>query len=896
MTTLRMPCLVLGFALLLCPAAHAREVAPLTFISPEPVVSPIETRDFTYEGYKNYWSRDAWQWNSARGLFLQSQQSPEAALWAMEEEIGRQFMLEELWVQPGFMKALQERDFTLLERPTAETVTAAAVSDLLITFTDQDTLGIEFIAKLPEDKQFRRNRAFYLEGTGGRVFVLASHSAEELARLKALVLDTLAVLKQYDFHQGLAGVTTNHLMITPGAGHNPFELISLARSMGCAWMMVNGYNDWMLAGPAHRALEEVKDPFVFVSGQNVTDGAMYGLERYPDVQDNTVEQCLDWAKEMGGHYFANLAAADGANAGRFQGYLLSGPEDRERIEQLDAPFVARAGDIYRDAPPTMVVFLEKGAELTQGSLLSAIDSKRAVAIYPEGVVVGPKAFRTAIQLLLLEGAVLDGRVNGMLHIEARIEDGRLKIALGSRTGQMLEANFTVTPGAGIRFQEGGHTVKSCTSIAPGPAATTSEIPVYFNEAASGHNNLVGIQGTVKPADAAPDEAPVPFRALASINLPPVVRFHTLRYDVPGPITYPISLWNSTNTSSMDLVVVVKKKDSGETVYRTERRVAAAPWQETRDSMEFTLPAGDYAVEVSALGVTTIGQLAVREAPGEVIVREEDLDGDGIPEVIMENDQVRVAVLKEGGRVIEYILKATGENLFFKLWPETPPLHGTPGDTRSFYPFGGLEEFIGYPYIGGHIQFQHGIVQATGNRARVRVWANMHGSNISKVYTLYAGGPLLEAAYEFRDMTPSITTFGINPLFELGPSTGPEDHYYFPEGTLVETRPELERYYGRACFPKEGWAAGSDPEAHTSLVIGYPVNDAVYLHLWNNHPNNTPTPYFYTELQPWIQFDHGTTTYFTYYILGGTEDWKQLLETFRNSGLVTTRTNPEPWDY
>ncbi len=885
--------LIAGSAAMLLPSlASAPELATLTPPAGFAAADAVETRDFTFGGYKNYWSRDAWAWNSARGLFLQSRQTPEAALWALEEELGRQFMLEELWVQPGFMKALMEKDMLLLERPGVESFSASPQGDLFVAVTDQDPLGAELIAKLPEDKQFRRNRAFYLDDTGGRVFVLASHSAEELARLKTLVLDTLGVLKQYDFHRGLAGVTTNHLMITPGAGHNPFDLISLARSMGCGWIMVNGYNDWMLAGPVNRALAEVKDPFVFVSGQNVTEGAMYGLERYPDVQDNTVEQCLAWAKEKGGHYFASLGSADGPNAANFQGFLLSGPGDQARIEALDAPFIAPVGDLYREAPPTMVAFLEKGAELTQQSLLAAIESKRAVAIYPEGVVVGPKALRAAIQFLLLEGTVLEERINGILNIEASIKDGVLNIALGSRSGQNLAANFTVTPSAGVRFQEGGHLVKSCTSIAPDPPTSASEIEVFFNGSASGRNNLVGIQGTVNTAG----EPPVPFHALASIKIPRVVSFHTLRYDVPGPITYPISLWNSSKATSMDLAFVVKKKGSGEEVHRTERQVAAMPWQETRESVEATLPAGDYIVEASALGVTTTGQLALREAPGEVSVREEDQDGDGIPEVIMENDRVRVAVLKEGGRVIEYILKETGENIFFKLWPKTPPLHGTPGDTRSFYPFGGLEEFIGYPYIGGHIQYNHEIVQATGNLARVRVWANMHGSKIGKVYTLYAGGPVLEAAYQFQEMTPSIATFGINPLFELGPSTGPEDHYYFPEDTLVETRPEIARYYGRACFPKEGWAAGSDPEARTSLVIGYPVNDAVYLHLWNNHPDNTPTPYYYTELQPWIQFDHGTTTYFTYYVLGGTEEWTQLLETFRSSGLVTSRVNSEPWSY
>lgn len=877
--------------LLLQSAVPARELATLAPPALALSKEPVAIKNLSFEGYKNYWSRDAWQWNSARGLFLQSQQSTEASLWAMEEEIGRQFMLEELWVQPGFLNALLARDFTTLERPAAEAVSAAA-GDLLIAVTDQDALGADLIARLPEDKQFRRNRAFYLEDTNGRVFVLASHSAEELARLKALVLDTLAVLKQYDFHRGLAGVTTNHLMITPGAQHNPFELISLARDMGCDWIMVNGYNDWMLASPVNRALKEVQDPFVFVSGQNVTDGAMYGLERYPDVQDNTVEQCLDWAKEKGGHYFANLAAADGPNASRFQGYLLSGPGDQERIEKLDAPFLARAGDIYREAPPTMVVFLDQGVPISQESLLAAIESKRAVAIYPEGVVVGPKALRTAVQLLLLESKVLSERIQGPVGVDAKFKNGALTVSVTNRTAEPLTGALTLLPGAGLKPVAGSEPDEKVMHMIPGQTTRVMSEYLTFTPLSSGRNNLVGIHGTVN----APGAAPVPFHALASIKIPRVVSFHTLRYDVPGLVTYPLSLWNSSNTAEVDLTFVIKKKDSNEEVHRTERKIAAAPWQETRDTVAFTLPAGDYIVEAIALGVTTTGQLALREAPGEVSVHEEDLDGDGIPEVIMENDAVRVSVLKEGGRVVEYILKETGENLFFKLWPKTPPLHGTPGDTRSFYPFGGLEEFIGYPYIGGHIQYHHEVVQATGNRARVKVWANMHGSKISKIYTLYGGGPVLEAAYEFQDMTPTIATFGINPLFELGPSTGPEDHYYFPEDTLVETRPELARYYGRACFPKEGWAAGSDPEARTSLVIGYPVNDAVYLHLWNNHPNNTPTPYYYTELQPWIQFDHGTTTYFTYYVLGGTEDWKSVLDTFRGSGLVTTRTRSEPWDY
>lgn len=852
---------------------------------------PMGVQQFTFDGYKNYWARDAWQWNTARGLFAQSQQTPEAALWSMEAEIGKALMLEELWVQPGFIQQLAGRAFTLLERPSDADFWTATASTLLVSTTDQDAVGKALVAKLPEEWQFRRNRAFYLEDGDGLVFVLACHTPEELTRLKALVEDTLAVVRQYDFHRGLAGVTSNYIHITPDIGRNPFELIQIARSLGCDWMSVDGYNDWMVVEPTRRALAEVGDPFLIISGQGVSDGAMYGLERYPDVQDNTVEQCLQWAEEHGGFYLANLSAADGDYASRFQAFLAGSPTDVARIQALDAPFLTRAGDIDRNVPPTTVVFLEKGTALTQESLFAAIKARQAVAVYPEGVVAGPETLVRALQFLLLEGAVLEEGFGGGLEIAAHITEGKLSIRLHN-TGTSIEtAELTLRTGAGLQVDHDG-IVSPARFALPSGRHTEMSTSLAFTPEAGGHHNLVAIEVTAERAAGSPSTV----RALAAVEVPPVTSFQTLRYETPGTVTYPVSLWNNTEASRVTMTFVVQEKTTGEEVHRTERTVQAVPWQETRLDLTFDVVAGDYTVEAIALGATTTGQLAVREAPGAVKVYESDLDGDGMPEVILESETIRVALLMEGGRVIEYILKETGENIFFKLWPETPPLHDTVGGTRSFYPYGGLEEFIGYPYIGGHIAYHYEILQDSGDKGRVRVWANIHGSKISKVYTLYAGGPVLEAAYQFQDMTPTIQTIGINPLFELGPSTGPEDRYYFPEETLVETRPELERYYGRACFPKEGWAAGADPEAGVSLVIGYPANDAVYLHLWNNHPNNTPTPYYYTEIQPWLQFNHGTTTYFSYYVLGSTDDWKVLAQIFRDAGLVTKRENPAPWDY
>ncbi|NLP10018.1 hypothetical protein GX408_06420 [bacterium] len=329
--------------------------------------------------------------------------------------------------------------------------------------------------------------------------------------------------------------------------------------------------------------------------------------------------------------------------------------------------------------------------------------------------------------------------------------------------------------------------------------------------------------------------------------------------------------------------------------KTGRRVHAEtlvedlrPWRKKIVRRILDLPQGDYAAVVSASGDTVRGQIAIRRFKGSATVHEEDLNQDGVPEIVLENQKVKATILLTGGRIIEYIIKSRNENLLFKLWPQTPPWHGEPRGALAFYPYGGLEEFIGYPYIAGHINYQYKIVRANGNFVRVELWANVHGSKIAKTITLPAEGQVLEVRYSFDEMDPSLHVIGINPLIEIGPSTGPEDVYIFPEKTLVSRRPVLDRYYGAACFLEQGWAVGYDTQMDVSLLIGYPVNDAIYLHMWNNHPDNTPTPYYYTELQPWLAIKPLTTTYFSYYLLGHDGDWSTALEAFTKLGLLTKK--------
>ena len=105
-------------------------------------------------------------------------------------------------------------------------------------------------------------------------------------------------------------------------------------------------------------------------------------------------------------------------------------------------------------------------------------------------------------------------------------------------------------------------------------------------------------------------------------------------------------------------------------------------------------------------------------------------------------------------------------------------------------------------------------------------------------------------------------------------------------SMEERRPRLEEYYGGIFDLSQGWVAGEDTDMNISLAVAYPVKAAMFMHYWSNHPNNGPTPYYYTELQPWIMVKQDTTTYFTYYLLGHDGGWQEAVQELKKLGLVT----------
>jgi len=826
-----------------------------------------------FDGYTSHWTQFAWSWY-ADGLFMLSQPSPESEKRLVETNIGNELLLDELWVQYGFVSRIAGKDLPVLAAPTRQELQAALqISDVIIRGTDRTPLIGELLKNLPVSLQYRRNRAFFLQNGSQTLYIIATHTQSESDRLLEQIKNARAVIEKYNLFKGLAGVHSNYLLITPGLPHNPYDLINLALQTGCSWVTVSGYNDWMIPDQVTPILDQINFPFVFLPGQYGSGGVMYGMRRYPNIQNNTIEECLDWTAKEKGYYFSYLQNRSNVYHQRFDGYIVTSPADQAEIDSLNAPILTNAGTIDQDIPPMMVVFLDKTNALNEENIWQAIRDRHAVALFEKGRMAGPTELLDALKVLMLEKEFIKSQLDQRVSLQAELRKMALEITLQNNSADAVSGLLSCQMPAGIIISSYSEPL----SLTLAPLETKS---LQFNldclPAACGKDLPVGVIF---------DNKTKPVRALTHIELPLPAEIPPLLFDQPGIIRYPVTFYNYTDQDPVvDLTITSKGTD--QVVFQAQKEIPLPQWQKLISHFEFSLSEGDYRAEIQTLGVKKTAAISIRKQPGSINVSEKDINKDGIPEIIMENAQIRATLLLFGGRVIEYTVKEKSENLLFKLWPEKPPWDGQPRGVRAFYPWGGLEEFTGYPYIGGHIIFNYEIIEAAGSRGRVRLWADIHGSKIEKTISLYGDSALLEVRYAMDDIVPSITVIGINPLVQIGPTTGPEDIYYFPAEKLEERRPVVDRYYGDMFFLKEGWAAGYDTQMDISLLIGYPVNDAMFLHLWNNHPNNTPTPYYYTELQPWLKIKPQTTTYFTYYLYGQNGDWKAALEKFRGLGVVT----------
>ena len=843
----------------------------LVFVPGPDIGSGLSVDYFSLHGYTTYWEEFYGKRYLYAGLFAGSIREPKNEILELEDKIGQQLLLEELWMQKSFIHKLAKSKATILVAPTsAEVNSAIADKNFFIVCTDRDSVMEKLLNKIPEELRFRRNRAFYLEDGHHTLFVISSHTKEEANKLKNLVEKAVEFTRKYKMYKGITGYQTNYFSLSSLEG-NPIDIIAKALNLRCSWIFVSGYNDWMVPGLVRDWLSRINFKYIFEPGQYGKNCVMYGMKEYPPVQDNTLETCLEWTKKHHGYIFGNLSLADEKKYD-FDGYLID-QGDQKKIKKIGKPFITEGRGLTKDIPPTMVVFLDKDLQLNKENIFKAILDKKCVAIFPDGDMIGPREYIESLWMLALDRIYLEHQFSERADISAKVEKENLIVSIKNRQGKILNGDLLfdipqeLTLGENVRWMP--------VSLGAWEQRTI-ELPIsYTNKAA----------GKINPIALTLDWSENRYTTITHLDIPHPIEIHRLLLVDEDKFSFPITVWNCSKNGKVNVKIdIFSTKNALQPVLSKNISVAAHHARETIYKQDFLLKEGEYTIKVSALDYVAEGRISVKKCSGEVTTYLEDLNDDGIDEIVMENSQIRTTILLTGGRVIEYILKSKNENLLFKLWPQTPPLHNSPIGRRRFYPYGGLEEFIGQPTIETHIIFRHKILKPSGHYASVKVWANIHGNRIEKIITLRGDSTVLEVKYSFRTMDESLNIIGINPLIQIGPSTGPEDIYYFPvAGKMEERRPCLENYYGYLFHLNQGWVAGEDTKMNLSLAIAYPVDATLFMHYWSNHPNNTPTPYFYTELQPWIRIKHGTTTYFTYYLLGYDSNWKDAVQDLRDLG-------------
>lgn len=379
----------------------------------------------------------------------------------------------------------------------------------------------------------------------------------------------------------------------------------------------------------------------------------------------------------------------------------------------------------------MVLLLDKNEELNQANILKAILDKRSVVVFSDGEMIGPRDYADCLGILTLDRVCLEDEFAQAADISASVEGEDLLVTVKNNGNKKLKGKLFFDVSKELTI---GNNVRQKTlSVARGKQKTI-KLPVKYTSKTVGRINPIAV---------AFDWGQNSWSTVTYLRVPSPVEVHHMMLVDEEKFSFPITLWNCGNKPKVNVEIEIFEESKSKPVLSKTVSVNAPHAEETTFEEEFSLRQGQYSVKVSALDHTAQSQISVRKINTAASTHLEDLNNDGITEIVMENDLIRATILLTGGRVIEYILKSQQDNLLFKLWPEKPPLDAKPGGKRRFYPYGGLEEFIGQPTIETHIQFKYEILKAAGPYVSVKVWANIHGNLIEKIITLRDDSTVLE---------------------------------------------------------------------------------------------------------------------------------------------------------
>ena len=858
--------------------------------------NPIVTTG-QFNGYTNYWHSIYWEWFQYGNLFQMSHPDVAKSIAQNKVDTAEELGISGLDLQEGFIDRLLASPFEELDDPSLDVLEKKVADKNILVFVNPSTeLGTKLAAKIDfrpdwrkalkshqlNAQDFRDVRAFFLENGARKLFVVASDCPDCRARLKELIGNVGSLVRKYDLHRGWFGAGTLLHSVTCFPGH-PLEVIAKGMNQGNDWFTFNGYMDYLLQPQLPEWLSRVNlDVVTDVGTAKATHSfgsVAFGCKNWEGlkIQDMPTEaEWIKYVKDRGGYVFRPVFSSD-CDPYKYDGYIAIEGNKRQ-IDEENIPFVLMTGFVREEAPASMVLFLAKGAPITNERMWEAILSRREVGILPGGKMLGPQVFRNALQVLLLDRVYLENYFSDQVQLEAIVEGRQLKVSLRNTGGTPISGTLEVVAAPELKLNN-----SSSQQVSLPPSSTrTVEFSVLPTLRAMGRANP--IQAQFRWASGSK-------RTLAVMDLPRSISAHQLLYGQSPEVIFPVSVHNFGEQDSYPVALrVFSANDPSKTVFQTSQQGHARPGGFEEMIFRLPLPRGAYKVEVSALGAQNISQLGVENAQGQPRAYEIDLNGDGIKEYRLENDKVLVTLLATGARIIEYIVKEKQDNILFKLWPEKEvTTDKRPFRERGFYPYGGFEDFLGQASMETHKIYDADLVKKEGSFVQVRMTADYYGNRLEKIFTLYGNSPLVEVRFRLDFRNPEANMLGPQPILELGKRHWTEDIFVVPSiSGLREFRMRPEEYFGEVIFLKEGWNAGLDAEENVSFVGAFPVSEPEFLHMWMNHPSNGESQHYYAEFQPWVPIYQNNVRYFSYYLWGAAGAWEDGVTELRKRNLITSK--------
>ncbi|MEW5899894.1 MAG: hypothetical protein AB1715_00345 [Acidobacteriota bacterium] len=849
-----------------------------------------------FNGYTNYWHSVYWEWFRYGNLYQVSRPDVSRSILQKKIDLAEELGVSGLDLQEGFLDGLLNSAFRTLHDPSLDVLEQNLTeANVLVYIHPSGDLGKKLLAKAAARPDWRRSLrshqlfagdfhdvpAFYLEDGARKLFVVATECAACRTRLKQLIEGTLEIVRRFDLHRGWFGAGTLLHSVTCHPGH-PLEVIGQGVNQGNDWFTFSGYMDYLLRGQLSDWLSKVGLDVVTDVGTGKATHSFgsiaFGCRDWEGlkIQDMpTEEEWIRYVKDRGGHIFRPVFSAE-CNSYTYDGYIaIEG--NKKQIDTEDIPFILMTGYVREEAPACMVLFTDKGIRFSRETMWEAILGRRGVGVLPQGKMLGPEAFRSVLEMLLLDRIYLESYFGDMLQIEARVEGHELRISLGNAATKPLAGTLEVITPAGLEIK-----AQATRKVSLGPLSSkTIILPLRPTLEAMGRTNPILVNFSWASAKK---------RTLAIMDLPRPISAHQLLYGQSPEVVYPVSIHNFSEQESYPVALrVFEAENPSKVVFETSQQGKARSGEFEEVVFRLPLRAGAYRVEVSALGARNVGQLGVEKAGGNPRAYEVDLNGDGINEFRLENDRVLVTLLSTGARIIEYIVKERQDNILFKLWPEKEKETARrPFRERGFYPYGGFEDFLGQASMETHKVYDAELLKKDGGCVQVRMTADYYGNRLEKIFTLYGDSPLVEVRFSLTFRNPEANMLGPQPILELGKRHWTEDVFAVPSCSgLREFRMRPEEYFGEVIFLKEGWNAGYDSEADISFVGAFPVSEPEFLHMWMNHPSNAESHHYYAEFQPWVPIYQKTVRYFSYYLWAAAGKWQDALMELRRRNLITT---------